>query len=118
MKHFKKFLERLVEGALTLSGTVTSITILLIVIFLFKEGAGLFNSSSIEKGYALYTHSDNPVGDLEIIEIKDVFDSNISNWKELGGKDEEIFLFRDRKSTRLNSSHVRISYAVFCLKKK
>src|SRR3989442_11557630 len=27
-------------------------------------------------------------------------------------------LFVDRKSTRLNSSHVRISYAVFCLKKK
>src|SRR5439155_23948088 len=26
--------------------------------------------------------------------------------------------FRDRKSTRLNSSHVAISYAVFCLKKK
>src|SRR5690349_22997429 len=26
--------------------------------------------------------------------------------------------FRDRKSTRLNSSHVEISYAVFCLKKK
>src|SRR5690554_7314620 len=25
---------------------------------------------------------------------------------------------KDRKSTRLNSSHVRISYAVFCLKKK
>src|SRR5690554_7126242 len=28
------------------------------------------------------------------------------------------FSIRDRKSTRLNSSHVRISYAVFCLKKK
>src|SRR5436305_8375674 len=27
-------------------------------------------------------------------------------------------IVRDRKSTRLNSSHVRISYAVFCLKKK
>src|SRR3989442_6559667 len=26
--------------------------------------------------------------------------------------------FGDRKSTRLNSSHVRISYAVFCLEKK
>src|SRR5215813_15648912 len=26
--------------------------------------------------------------------------------------------YKDRKSTRLNSSHVRISYAVFCLKKK
>src|SRR5215813_15083669 len=29
-----------------------------------------------------------------------------------------LLLARDRKSTRLNSSHVRISYAVFCLKKK
>src|SRR5206468_3186087 len=28
------------------------------------------------------------------------------------------FVFRDRKSTRLNSSHDQISYAVFCLKKK
>src|SRR5437667_8272154 len=27
-------------------------------------------------------------------------------------------LFEDRKSTRLNSSHITISYAVFCLKKK
>src|SRR3989442_12553272 len=32
--------------------------------------------------------------------------------------DDEQALARDRKSTRLNSSHVRISYAVFCLKKK
>src|SRR5690606_39405560 len=29
-----------------------------------------------------------------------------------------VILTRDRKSTRLNSSHVKISYAVFCLKKK
>src|SRR5690606_42049741 len=30
----------------------------------------------------------------------------------------ERFFTQDRKSTRLNSSHVKISYAVFCLKKK
>src|SRR5690606_41291754 len=30
----------------------------------------------------------------------------------------ERYLDKDRKSTRLNSSHVKISYAVFCLKKK
>src|SRR5690606_41281254 len=29
-----------------------------------------------------------------------------------------VFVLQDRKSTRLNSSHVKISYAVFCLKKK
>src|SRR5690606_41981800 len=28
------------------------------------------------------------------------------------------YVLQDRKSTRLNSSHVKISYAVFCLKKK
>src|SRR5690625_1719204 len=34
------------------------------------------------------------------------------------GKAEPLMTFIDRKSTRLNSSHVAISYAVFCLKKK
>src|SRR5690606_20536057 len=33
-------------------------------------------------------------------------------------KSATYWLDRDRKSTRLNSSHVKISYAVFCLKKK
>src|SRR5690242_21349859 len=38
----------------------------------------------------------------------------------LDGGDAQIFGVdvRDRKSTRLNSSHMSISYAVFCLKKK
>src|SRR5690606_39292710 len=30
----------------------------------------------------------------------------------------DVLVEEDRKSTRLNSSHVKISYAVFCLKKK
>src|SRR5690349_24227021 len=34
------------------------------------------------------------------------------------GKSGWKFSLQDRKSTRLNSSHVEISYAVFCLKKK
>src|SRR5256886_5428848 len=37
--------------------------------------------------------------------------TGIAPWLELGGD-------ADRKSTRLNSSHSQISYAVFCLKKK
>src|SRR3712207_7416516 len=35
-----------------------------------------------------------------------------------GPEDEEQAASEDRKSTRLNSSHANISYAVFCLKKK
>src|SRR3712207_8539988 len=34
------------------------------------------------------------------------------------GDEEEHDPYPDRKSTRLNSSHANISYAVFCLKKK
>src|SRR5436305_3472674 len=34
------------------------------------------------------------------------------------GSERTTRRWEDRKSTRLNSSHVRISYAVFCLKKK
>src|SRR5256886_13181460 len=34
------------------------------------------------------------------------------------GKKEDLNTIQDRKSTRLNSSHSQISYAVFCLKKK
>src|SRR5690606_39334069 len=39
---------------------------------------------------------------------------------QVGGLHIDAALMRleDRKSTRLNSSHVKISYAVFCLKKK
>src|SRR5436190_16514548 len=37
---------------------------------------------------------------------------------QVGGEELERRQFLDRKSTRLNSSHTVISYAVFCLKKK
>src|SRR3712207_7640589 len=46
----------------------------------------------------------------------------VSGEKELLSVDEamnvDLSPYTDRKSTRLNSSHANISYAVFCLKKK
>src|SRR5690606_40154587 len=46
--------------------------------------------------------------------------NRIKRFQSLGKRNREGFCAsgRDRKSTRLNSSHVKISYAVFCLKKK
>src|ERR1039457_7615972 len=38
-------------------------------------------------------------------------------WLKTGGEDLGCLGYGDRKSTRLNSSHLVISYAVFCLKK-
>src|SRR5690349_24727116 len=44
--------------------------------------------------------------------------SPIVHWERLRLADGQPIAIQDRKSTRLNSSHVEISYAVFCLKKK
>ena len=90
----KKVFERIIEGILTCSGFVTSITILLIVLFLFTEAFGLFSSKVIEEGYVLALNKDNKVSELTPMQIKDVFDEEITNWKELGGEDLPIRVFR------------------------
>src|SRR3712207_7039886 len=46
------------------------------------------------------------------------FDGSFTCTLFLPFEGEESFARLDRKSTRLNSSHANISYAVFCLKKK
>ncbi|MDR1699231.1 MAG: phosphate ABC transporter permease subunit PstC, partial [Prevotellaceae bacterium] len=94
MKKLKKFAERLVEGIFTLSGGLTSLAILLIIIFLFKEGFGMFTHPSTEMGYVLALNADNPVKDLTSYEVKEIFDQKITNWNEVGGIDEKIVPFR------------------------
>src|SRR2546422_1507650 len=61
---------------------------------------------------ALLDHADGESGEI-------VFALRVHS-RHLGGltADEGAAGFADRKSTRLNSSHGYISYAVFCLKKK
>src|SRR5690349_22990762 len=55
--------------------------------------------------------------------VPDLYEAVENCEKELDQLDRELdqricAALEDRKSTRLNSSHVEISYAVFCLKKK
>jgi len=94
MKKFKKITERVVESIFTISGSLTSIAILLIVVFLFKEGVALFNSPSVEKGYVLCVNSENSIDKLSVIQIKEIFDSEVVDWKDVGGKEGEITIFR------------------------
>ena len=90
----KRFLEKAVKWLLTASGFVTSLVILLIIGFLFTEGAGLFREKVIEEGYVLAMHKDNPVKEMTAAQIKAVFDEDITRWSELGGLDMEIVTFR------------------------
>lgn len=76
------------------SGFATSITIILIIVFLFKEGAGLFTSPDVEEGYLLAVHPQNPVDQLTPEQIMDIFDARITDWKEVGGPGLPITVFR------------------------
>lgn len=91
---FKKFKETLIEGLLLISGTVTSLTVLLIVFFLFSEGIGIFSESPVESGYSIALHKSNSVTALSAEQVKDIYDKKIINWKAAGGKDQQILAFR------------------------
>ncbi len=77
-----------------MSSLVTSITVLLIVIFLFKEGFTLFNRSPIEKGMVMVVNKSNPVNALDAAEIKQIFDQQSTHWSDFKGTSDSIQLFR------------------------
>ncbi|MCL2100133.1 MAG: phosphate ABC transporter permease subunit PstC [Fibromonadales bacterium] len=94
----KKIIEKAIEKIFAFSGMVTTVTILLIIAFLFKEGAGLFNSPVVEKGYVLCVNANNPVEHISSADIKKIFNSVIEDWSEVtSGFDEKIELFYDEK---------------------
>src|SRR2546427_8150501 len=77
---------------------------------LFRSGRSLCDGSrdsqplSASKSKVSMTATRAPLGQGEVMREPPVSDAKSAH--------------RDRKSTRLNSSHSQISYAVFCLKKK
>jgi phosphate transport system permease protein len=91
---YKKVFEKIVVGILAISGSITSLAVLLIVVFLFREGFGLFKRPDITGGYKLAVNSKNPVNKMDPETIKLVFDQGITNWKQLGGNKDSIIIFR------------------------
>ena len=89
----RRFTEPVFESLIKISGYSTGFIVLLIVIFLFKEGISFFNLSPVEDGFSLLVHKNNPVKELTAPQIKDIFDQKITNWKALGGNDQPISLF-------------------------
>jgi phosphate transport system permease protein len=93
-KGSRKILSKILEGIIKLSGGISSITVLLIVIFLFKEGIGLFGDPAVEEGYVVAVNRSNPVNKLSAAQLKDIFDQKIVSWEKLGGNTDSIVLFR------------------------
>lgn len=91
---YKKFSEKFIEGLLMLSGTITSLTVVLIVFFLFKEGLGVFDKKPVEEGYVIAVNKNNPIQKISPEQIKNIYDQKITHWNEIGGKPDSIILFR------------------------
>src|SRR6266403_5138916 len=72
-----------------------------------------FNDTATTEIYTLSLHDALPISPFAIS-----YRQPDGHRGEIRGEAEWALERRDRKSTRLNSSHVEISYAVFCLKKK
>src|SRR5690606_42142397 len=94
----------------------------------------LFNDTPTNEIYTLSLHDALPISIIididELPKLKDLKTKPLSLFLKsnaVGMKMKSltaipdlgrVMEIKDRKSTRLNSSHVKISYAVFCLKKK
>src|SRR5699024_11771569 len=92
----------------------------------------LFTHSSPSSLYSLSLHDALPIFKQVIynfggddIDIDSLINDDIGDIEDVIVEEDNIrhglteaYGIEDRKSTRLNSSHVSISYAVFCLKKK
>src|SRR3712207_8558296 len=76
----------------------------------------IYDVAEDEQGDAAEHRSDDRAGDerllVGVLEVRDAAEAGEDDGGDDAAADE------DRKSTRLNSSHANISYAVFCLKKK
>src|SRR2546429_5852196 len=84
------------------------------------HAAGLSSTGDPECSVANYTRRFEGLASRSIVGnrvMEAVPVTGIPPW-DRGMGQGEMRIFRDRKSTRLNSSHGYISYAVFCLNKK
>src|SRR3712207_6936813 len=98
-----------------------------------------FNDTATTEIYTLSLHDALPISDTDIAGLRDLLSQYerqskdkayehgvlterrqvlLRDRRRLEAEQQRVSKLKDRKSTRLNSSHANISYAVFCLKKK
>src|SRR3712207_9262914 len=87
---------------------------------LFRSTTGsAVRGERLEEARRLAVHADDLVGVVHHVDDDDGVGHRAQDLVETVALEPDLFVRGlDRKSTRLNSSHANISYAVFCLKKK
>lgn len=66
---------------------------------------GVFLNAAVAKdGIAVVVHPSNPIQNLSISQVGDIFQGNIKNWKEVGGDDQEISVISREKGSGTGKS--------------
>jgi phosphate transport system substrate-binding protein len=58
-----------------------------------KRGAAPAEIATALDGLAIYVHQGNPLTKITVPRLKEIFQGDIENWKDLGGPDEEIVVY-------------------------
>lgn len=58
-----------------------------------EKGITPYRISVALDGIAVYVNESNPVAEATLAQLKDIFQGKITNWKELGGPDQEIIVY-------------------------
>lgn len=73
-----------------------------------KEQGNEFEYTEIAKeAFVFFVHKDNPIDSLTTDELKKIYSGEISNWKEVGGNDEEIVAFQRNEGSGSQSMLIR-----------
>lgn len=73
-----------------------------------KDNGTEFEYTEIGKeGFVFFVHKDNPIDSLTTEEIKKIYSGEITNWKEVGGRNEEIVAFQRNEGSGSQSMLIR-----------
>lgn len=73
-----------------------------------KEQGNEFEYTEIAKeAFVFFVHKDNPINSLTTEEIKKIYSGEITNWKEVGGADENIVAFQRNEGSGSQSMLIR-----------
>jgi phosphate transport system permease protein len=90
VKTSRKIIEKTVTAVLFSSSTITSLTVILIIIFLFREGVVLFSKPPVEENFVIAVSNQNHVNEISSEQLASIFNQDITNWQQLGGKNDSI----------------------------
>ena len=59
-----------------------------------ENGVELVMTPIAKEAFVFFVHQDNPVANLTLAQVQDIYTKKITNWKEVGGNDEPILAFQ------------------------